>query len=218
VLSLSGEKKSSHWSGYTEHRDHYADEDRARKKAFVSSALEFARPRTVLDIGANTGEFSRMAAEVSAHVVAVDTDGVSTAIDYRKARASRTPILPLQADFARPTPAAGWRNRESLSLLDRCRDRFDCVLMLGMLHHLLVTDQIPLSEIAHLVFELAPRWVVVEWIPPTDPKFVEVCRGRDALYNHLDEDVFQKTFEPFFRTMDRVALKNGRVLLLLETR
>jgi len=91
-------------------------------------------------------------------------------------------------------------------------------MMLGLLHHLLVTDQIPLSEIAHLVFEMSPRWVIVEWIPPTDPKFVEVCRGRDALYKHLDEEEFKRTFAPFFRTMDRVALKNGRVLFLLNIR
>jgi hypothetical protein len=218
VLGLAGEKKPSHWSGYTEHRDHYADEDSVRKKSFVKSALEFARPRTVLDIGANIGEFSRLAAEMGARVIAIDTDVASTGMDYADARTGQRQILPLHADFARPTPAAGWRNRESLSLLDRCREQFDCLMMLGLLHHLLVTDQIPLSEIAHLVFEMSPRWAIVEWIPPTDPKFVEVCRGRDALYKHLDEDEFKRTFSTFFRTMDRVALKNGRVLLLLEAR
>lgn len=218
VLGLRNGEKASHWSGYTEHRDHYAEEDHASKTAFVKSALAIARPRTVLDIGANTGEFSRLAADSGAQVVALDTDAASTAIDYGNASASKLPILALHADFARPTPAAGWRNRESLSLLDRCRERFDCVLMLGLLHHLLVTDQIPLSEIAHLVFEMAPRWVIVEWISPTDPKFIEVCRGRDSLHKDLSEEVFHATFAPFFRTMDRVALKNGRVLLLLESR
>ena len=218
VIKLGAAKKQSHWSDYTEHRNHYADEDSARKRSFVKAALEFSRPRTVLDIGANTGEFSRLAADAGARVIAVDTDAASTGIDYEEARAGRRQILPLHADFARPTPAAGWRNRESLSLLDRCRERFDCVMMLGLLHHLLVTDQIPLSEIAHLVFEMSPRWVIVEWIPPTDPKFVEVCRGRDALYKHLDEEEFKRTFAPFFRTMDRVALKNGRVLFLLNIR
>lgn len=216
VLKLGTRKNTSHWSGYTEHRSHYADKDRERKVVFVKSALEIASPKTVLDIGANTGEFSRLAADLGAQVVALDTDTASTAIDYDQARAKKASILPLRADFARPTPAVGWRNRESFSLLERCRERFDCVLMLGLLHHLLVRDQIPLNEIVQLAYDLAPHWLIVEWIPPTDPKFAEVSRGRDALYAHLNEEVFQRTFEPFFRTMDRVALQNGRVLFLLE--
>jgi hypothetical protein len=92
------------------------------------------------------------------------------------------------------------------------------MLMLGLLHHLLVSDQIPLEEIARLVAELSPRWLIVEWIPPSDPKFIEVCRGRDALYQDLSEEVFHATFAPYFRTVEREGLKNGRVLLTLEAR
>ena len=218
VLSLADPQQTSHWSAYTTHRDHYATEDHQQKVDFVKRTLETTQPRTVLDIGANTGEFSRMAANTGAQVVAVDTDSASTAIDYREANSNRLPILPLRADFARPTPAAGWKYLESMSLLERCREKFDCVLMLGLLHHLLVTDQIPLNEIAHLVSELGPQWVIVEWIPPTDPKFVEVCRGREALYKDLSEAVFEQAFAPYFCTRDRLTLSNGRVLLLLETR
>jgi SAM-dependent methyltransferase len=218
VLRLGATDTHSNWSGYVEQRNHYADGDRLQKQAFVKRALEVARPESVLDIGANTGEFSHMAVESGARVVAVDTDSASTAIHYMKARDKGLSILPLHADIARPTPPAGWKNQESLSLIDRCQDRFDCLLMLGLLHHLLVTDQIPLGEIATLAFELAPRCVIVEWIPPTDPKFVEVCRGRDALYEDLTEEKFIGTFGLYFRTVEREALSNGRVLFLLESR
>ena len=54
-------------------------------------------------------------------------------------------------DRARPTPAVGWCNTESLPLLERARDRFDCVMMLGILHHLLLADQIPMAEVATLL-------------------------------------------------------------------
>jgi SAM-dependent methyltransferase len=216
VLRFRPAENKSRWSGYTQQCDHYSESARAGKERFVRNALAYARPRTVLDIGANTGSYAQMAAAEGALVVALDTDAASTAIHYRSARQQRRSVLPLCADFARPTPAAGWNNRESLSLLERCRKRFDCVLMLGLLHHLLVTDQVPLHEIASLLVELAPRFVIVEWIPRTDLKFVEVCRGRDALYEHLDEGLFHQAFGLYFRTVLREELGNGRVLMLLE--
>lgn len=218
VLGLRCAKKKSRWSGYAEHRDHYSKEEGIRKEVFVKKALGIAKAHTVLDIGANTGTFSRLAAASGAQVVAMDTDFESTMIHYENVRKSGQSILPLLADIARPTPSVGWKNQESLSLLERCRQRFDCLLMLGLLHHLLVTDQIPLGEIATLVFELAPRWLIVEWIPPTDPKFVEICRGRDALYEDLTEESFHEKFALYFRTVEREVLSNGRVLLLMEAR
>jgi SAM-dependent methyltransferase len=218
VLGLHCTNKKSRWSGYAEHRDHYSKDEGLHKEAFVKKALGIAKAHTVLDLGANTGAFSRLAAASGAQVVAVDTDVASTSIHYKNAHRSEQPILPLFADIARPTPPAGWKNQESLSLLERCRQRFDCVMMLGILHHLLVSDQIPLGEIATLVFDLAPRWIIVEWIPPTDPKFVEICRGRDALYSGLTEASFHEKFALYFHTIEREVLSNGRVLLLMEAR
>jgi len=100
----------------------------------------------VLDVGANTGVYSRIAAESGADVVAGDADVHATDLNWKAAHDANLPILPLVADFARPTPAVGWQNRESASLLDRARGQFDCVMMLGILHHLLIADQIRLPD------------------------------------------------------------------------
>ncbi|HWC19837.1 MAG TPA: hypothetical protein VG498_22680, partial [Terriglobales bacterium] len=117
-------------------------------------------------------------------------------------------------DVARPTPALGWLNAESASLLDRARGRFDLVLMLGLIHHLLLIDQIPMDEIARLAAELTRRWALVEWVPATDVRFGELCRGREALYGHLSECQFLNSFEQVFSAVSRKALGNGRVLFL----
>jgi hypothetical protein len=123
--------------------------------------------------------------------------------------------LPLVADVARPTPALGWRNAESASLLERTRGRFDCVMMLGVIHHLLLAEQIPLDEIVRLTAELTTRWAIVEWVPPSDPRFVDLCRGRDALYSHLNERAFLNSFSRAFSPGLRKQLSNGRVLFFL---
>lgn len=218
VKSLQPKEKSSRWSGYGENAPHYSEADHRRKQEFVRSALAIAEPAAVLDVGANTGTYSRIAAGCGAQVVALDTDLAATSLNFKRAREVGDGILPLYADIARPTPAEGWRNLESLSLLDRCRGRFDCVLLLGVMHHLLVSDQIPLDEIAALFADMGPRWLVVEWIPPADVKFQEICRGRDELYGQLSERDLMAAFDPYYQCRVREQLENKRSLLLLEAR
>ncbi len=162
--------------------------------------------------------FSRIAAQCGANVVAWDTDPGATEENWREAQRLNVPVLPILANPARPTPAAGWRNRESLALLDRARGRFDCVMMLGLIHHLLLSEQIPLAEIAGLVAELTLRWAIVEWVPASDPRFVDLMRGRAALYGHLDEAAFAAAMGVYFTVVRREALPNGRVLFLLQAR
>lgn len=210
--------RDSRWSGYPDTADHYTDEDHKQKQAFVGEALLRAQPRQVLDLGANTGVYSRIAVSVGASVVAWDTDLGASERNWKLAAEKRLPIQPLIADPARPTPAVGWRNRESIGLLARAQGRFDCVMMLGLIHHLLVTDQIPLHEIAALLRDLTTRWAIVEWVPATDPRFAELVRGRDELYGHLNEAGFVAAIERHFSIATQERLKNGRSLFLLEVK
>lgn len=215
LRALSPKIGKSKWSAYPESASHYSSSDRNEKHEFIERILYTAKPAHVLDIGANTGEYSRLAAQAGATVVAWDTDVASSEQNWRAACESRLPILPLIADAARPTPALGWQNAETSSLLDRARGRFDLVMMLGLIHHLLLMDQIPMAEIARLVREFTTRWAVVEWVPATDVRFRDLCRGRDSLYAHLDERAFLRSFTQYFEPIARRPLSNGRVLFFL---
>ncbi len=72
--ALGARDGSSRWSDYAHSADHYSVEDQKLKRQFVREALTAAQPRTVLDLGANSGVYSRIAAECGASVVAWDTD------------------------------------------------------------------------------------------------------------------------------------------------
>jgi hypothetical protein len=215
---LQSGQHASRWSGYAYAADHYSAEDQKLKRQFVREALTAARPKHVLDLGANSGVYSRIAAECGANIVAWDTDLPATEENWLEARRRDLDIAPLIANPARPTPAAGWRNAENLALLDRTRGRFDCVMMLGFIHHLLLSEQIPMQEIAGLLRELTMSWAIVEWVPASDPRFVDLLRGRDELYGHLDEAAFLSAAENHFTVVLRDALPNGRVLFLLQAR
>lgn len=216
LRKLASAAGASRWSAYHQTAAHYSDEDRATKAEFVRECLSFAQPRNVLDIGANTGFYSRIAAESGARVVAWDEDVGATEGAWLEAFRQGTDILPLVANFARPTPAVGWSNSENLALLQRSRGRFDMVMMLAVLHHLLASDQIPIELVAEQARDLTGGYLLIEWVPPSDPKFQELSRGRDSLYSDLSEDRFLAAFGRYFEPVRHLALKNGRVMHLLR--
>jgi len=218
LVLLAPQESDTRWSRYTQTADHYSAEDQTKKKQFVREALEAAQPKYLLDLGANTGVYSRIAAKCGAEVVAWDTDAQASELNRREAEKKKLAVTALVANPARPTPAVGWRNAESLSLLQRARGRFDCVMMLGLIHHLLLSEQIPLAEVVALARELTTRWAIVEWVPVKDPRFQDLMRGRDELYGHLDEAGLLDAFAKHFTVVRRDVLPNGRVLFLLQTR
>ncbi len=207
--------KLSRWSEYTCTAAHYSAEDHAKKKEFVGRVIEEAKPGTVLDIGANTGTYSMLAASSGARVIALDTD--LAAIDQLWMQASQNSrnIQPLVVNIARPTPALGWENSESMSFLNRAEQRFDLVLMLAVIHHLLLMDQIPLEQIAALAARLTRRHLLIEWIPQSDPMFQRMLRGRDELYSGLTAERMLAAFAAHFSVTKKCDLVNGRTLFLM---
>ena len=211
-------KRATTWSDYTETAGHYTGEDHAGKREFVATALAHCGPAHVLDIGSNTGNYSRLAAAAGAQVVAIDADAGALGALYAQSRSAGDNILPLSVDLSYPTPSTGWQNRESFSFLDRCQDHFDTVLMLAVIHHILLGSQVPLGMIASLCARITTRTLIVEWVPPADPRFVEVLRGREALYTHITEAAFREAFAPYFAIERELTLTNHRILFHMTRR
>ncbi len=210
------ESASSDWSRYQGTLTHYTPEQSRQKLDWVRHALETAQPTRVLDIGANTGEFSAVAAEMGAEVVALERDMASADRLFRMARERNLAIQAIHADIARPTPAVGWENTESVALLPRLEAQFDLVLMLAVIHHLLLMEQIPLPAILDLCHRLTRRHLVLEWVPVADPMYQSLMRGRDSLYGSLSEADLLAACSGRFKVIDRCALDNGRLLFLFE--
>jgi len=187
----------STWSDYMETHS-YGEAAFKLKEEFVRLVLEEARPRRVLDVGANTGHFSALAAAAGATVVAIDSDARCAGAVWQRALTETLNVLPLVIDIARPTPPLGWRNRECPSFLERARGGFDCLLMLAILHHLLVMERVPLEDILALAAELTTAHLVIEWVAPADEMFRRLARGRDHLHADLDRDAFERACRPHF--------------------
>jgi SAM-dependent methyltransferase len=207
---------SSEWSDYQDTLTHYTPEQSHAKLQWVHDAIETVHPGRVLDIGANTGEFSALAASLGARVIALERDPAAADRLFNMARERSLAIQTIHADIARPTPAVGWQNAESIALLPRLEAQFDLVLMLAVIHHLILMEQIPLPAILGLCHHLTRQHLVIEWIPVDDPMYQSLMRGRDSLYGSLSESDLLSACEGRFLTINRQQLDNGRILFLFQ--
>jgi SAM-dependent methyltransferase len=181
---------SSNWSDYME-QNNYTEDYWPIKQQFVEKAIAEIKPRKLLDVGCNTGHFSALAARAGASVVAIDYDPVVVGKVWQVAAAEKLDILPLVVNLARPTPSLGWRNLENDSFLQRSRGAFDGLLMLAVIHHMLVSERIPLPEIMSLAAEITSDLLIVEYVGPQDPMFRRISRGRDHLHEFLTREYFE---------------------------
>ncbi|MCC6364142.1 MAG: class I SAM-dependent methyltransferase [Bryobacterales bacterium] len=189
---------ATHWNDYSV-KCHYEERDRQLKRDFVHGVLKTWKCGRVLDIGCNDGEYSEMAARLGHEVVAVDADaGVIHRLWLRSCEHDLA-ILPLIGNVANPTPGSGWRNAESKSFLARCVGRFDGVMALALLHHLTITERVPLAMVLDLIAGFTRHSAIVEYVSPDDPMYQQLLRGRDHLHRgdsrHAFEAAAQQRFE-----------------------
>jgi hypothetical protein len=202
------------WAEYVSDNT-YTVAARAEKRRQVAEYLDIAAPGSVWDLGANTGEYSRIAAARSVSTVSFDLDPVCVERNYRDARrAMERRLLPLWIDLTNPSPGCGWRGRERLGLRERAPA--GAALALALVHHLAIGNNVPLPEIAEFLSELAP-WLVIEFVPKGDAQVQRLLRGRVDIFDAYSREGFEDAFRARF-TIKRVAAipDSERTLYLME--
>ncbi len=205
--SPDGLERGTNWSGYQTYC-HYDRADREAKRVFVANAL--LGSKELLDLGANDGEYSRLAAEQGARVVAVEGDPQAANEIWRHAYRAKLNILPVVMNLAQPTPPTGWRNRENTAFFDRAAGEFDTVLMLALLHHLTITERVPLPWILDLAADLTRRTLIIEYISPEDPYYRRLLRGRDQLHTGDTREAFEAELGLRFAIRRQQPILEGR--------
>lgn len=204
------------WGDYTQTCS-YDSVAEASKKSLVREFLQTAGAATVLDIGCNTGDYSRIAAECGASVLATDFDIGAVEQMYRRLRREPADITPMVVDIANPSPGIGFMNAERPPFLERARP--DCVLALAVIHHLLVGANLPMAAIRDLLATLARRHLVLEFVPTDDVMFRKLIEFRVNLFAHITLDHCLEVFSEKFTLVRRAPVANSpRTLLLLEKR
>ncbi len=187
------------------------------KKQTVGEFLKIAGPRTVWDLGANTGLFSRLAAEGGASVYAFDGDPDCVEINYLEGRRQGdTRVLPLVLDLSNPTPALGWAHRERMSWMERARP--DLVLALGLAHHLAIANNLPLGRIADFCARLAPS-LIIEFVPKDDDNAKKLLTVREDVFPGYTRENFEAEFGRRFAILRSARIEDSnRVVYLMRAK
>ncbi len=216
VRRLTWKAAGTEWAEYYD-QTNYTAEAFEHKRQLVAAWLDQVAPRTVWDLGANTGLFSRLAAERGAYTVSFDIDPAAVEQNYRQVKANReTNLLPLLLDLTNPSPAIGWGNRERDSLLQR--GPANLVMALALVHHLAISNNVPLDALAEFFAE-AGRWLIVEFVPKSDSQVQKLLRSRADIFPSYTREGFERAFGRFFEIHQAVPLRESeRWLYLLEKR
>jgi len=204
------------WGDYTQICS-YDDAAEASKKALVREFIQQGKASDVLDIGCNTGDYSRIAADCGASVLATDFDIGAVEQMYRRLKKEPASITPMVVDIANPSPGIGYMNAERPSFLERAQP--DCVLALAVIHHLLVGANLPMTAIRDLFAALTQKYLVLEFVPTDDVMFRKLIAFRVNLFEHITLDHCIKVFDEKFTLVRQSSIENSpRTLLLFEKR
>ena len=145
----------------------------------------------VWDLGCNDGTYSRVAAEHAATVVAVDADHATVDGLYRALRdEGRTDILPLVMSVTDPSPDLGWRGLERAR--PERRGTPDLVLALALIHHVVITGNVPVREF--IAWLRVARRRARDRVPRARrPDGAEAALGQDV--EKANPDYERETFE-----------------------
>lgn len=219
VRGLTWKPEGTEWAEYTS-GDSYEAAALERKQAIVRELVREATPASVFDLGANVGVFSRIAAEISHHVVSFDIDPACVERNYLAVRGSKDEaerkLLPLVLDLTNPSPSLGFAHDERDSLA--ARGPCDLVLALALIHHLAISNNVPLDRIARFFARLG-RELVIEFVPREDAKVKTLLATRADIFPDYHEAGFEAAFSGAFEIVTKHPIEgSARTLYRMRAR
>jgi ribosomal protein L11 methylase PrmA len=216
VRGLTWKPEGTEWADYYD-ATNYSREAFERKRALVAEYVARVQPKQVWDMGANNGVFSRVASDQNIPTVAFDIDPSAVEKNYIEiSRNKEKNLLPLVVDLTNPSPAIGWHNNERMDLVER--GPVDLTLALALVHHLSISNNVPLPRLAEY-FASISRWLVIEFVPKEDSQVKRLLATREDIFPNYTREGFEQAFNTEFIIQDAREIEGSkRVLYLMERR
>lgn len=218
IKGLPWQPPKTTWGDYYQNTN-YADAAMTAKRKLVGDFIDTISPKpaTCWDLGANTGEFSILAAERGLQTVAWDVDPVAVQRAYENLDERREPrLLPLLQDLTNPSPDQGWASRERDSLAHR--GPVDLLMALALVHHLAIGNNVPLPSVARHFAELGHH-LIIEFVPKEDSQVQRMLAAREDVFPTYTQEGFEAAFDGPFEILRREPIPGTvRTLYLLRRR
>ena len=194
ISNLSLPSRATTWNNYYSETI-LSEQYFVEKQKVVGSLLESLEYNSVLDLGANEGEFSLLCRK-DARVIATDFDSDCINRLYtRIKKEKRINIYPLVVDLTYPSPSMGWMNEERPAFFNRTK--VDVCMALALIHHLAIAKNITFEQLAFF-FASVCNVLIIEFVPKSDPKVEGMLQWREDIFNHYTEEAFEQAFTHLF--------------------
>jgi ribosomal protein L11 methylase PrmA len=215
IARLEPKRKATVWGDYAGDNS-YADGEAAQKRRFICEMTEATRPRLLLDLGCNSGDYSQAALDAGAEsVIGFDFDHGALERAFQRFDAARAPVLPLWLDAANPSPSQGWAQAERKGLAERAQA--DAMIALAFIHHIAIGRNIPLDMALDWLIAMAPVGVI-EFPPKSDPMVQKLLSQREDIFPDYEEASFVSLIEQRARIVRSEHLSEGGRLLVCYDR
>jgi len=214
IKKLCWQPYGTEWAEYYD-QTNYTEQSFELKRSLVANMLDAAGPSSVWDLGANTGVFSRIASSRGIPTVAFDIDPAAVEKNYLDCvRDNEGGLLPLVLDLTNPSSAIGWAGQERQSIAQR--GPADAVLALALIHHLAITNNVPLIKIAEFLHSLCSH-LIIEFVPKSDSQVQRLLATREDIFDRYDREHFEQEFREYFILKKCVNIDGSqRTLCLME--
>ncbi len=215
VMNLKMPVTQTQWGKYYTFTN-YSDKAFSLKKEIVESFIQQTNPSYVWDLGANNGEMTRLATKHNIFSVAFDIDPIAVEANFQRATQNGDGhMLPLLLDLTNPSPALGWHHRERQALLQRPKP--DLVMALALIHHLCISNNVPLSKTAAFFADIAP-FMIIEFVPKEDSQVQKLLASREDVFGDYNQENFERAYTRFFDIVEKNPVSDSHRTLYLMKR
>jgi len=208
-----GQSKST-WSNYI-NENNYSSDDMTQKIELVDKICS-TNYKLVWDFGCNTGQFSRIAAKHADYVIAFDFDALAIDQLYKQLKIENNKkILPLVFDLSEPSPNTGWRNQERKTITERGEP--ELILSLALIHHLVITANIPLSEVIDYFYNVGGD-LIIEFVDKNDSMVKRLLLNKEDNYNDYSIENIERLLLSHYKSFDKYTLNSGNRTLYYAKR
>lgn len=216
VIKLNWQVGDTEWANYSD-QTNYSSKAFRHKKQIVAEFIDRLQPSGVWDLGANTGIYSRIASIRGIPTVSFDNDPGAVERNYLECVSSgELNILPLLLDLTNPSPAIGWENKERMHFLER--GPTDTILALALIHHLAISNNIPLKKIASFLSPICTS-LIIEFVPKTDSQIQRLLSTREDIFPEYTQSDFESVFRQFFNIQrSEKIIESDRTIYLMTSK
>jgi len=215
ISGLKIKTTKSEWQDYYKESNYTSSSLQAKKRIVKSFIKEIPTIKSIWDLGANTGYFSKDTTTKDVTIINFDNDLLAIKKNYEDVRRRKLKnILPLVADLTNPSPGIGWMNEERESLIDR--GPCDVAFALALVHHLAISNNLPFTNIADF-FNKICRWLIIEFVPKKDSQIKKMLINREDVFENYNQANFEKYFSNDFLISKKVGIPGSkRVMYLMK--